>query len=217
MNPLRGGGIALPPPTLGHVAHTHAHAALDAFKTALISHRRPRTCAALSGSYVSTDKERAWCGLSQSAWGLAGLPASAELLIQSDFRVKASINLASLLWAEQQHCVSPQLHFTTLGFFSFLEHCYKGWFCTCCKGWTRLKPPAYLVIWLPFTHLVQWRMKIQNIVPVKQKEFSCGLSTPRTHPRAETVKKLHSSIFQGKSFFFLGKDYPNVFSFCASL
>lgn len=72
-----------------------------------------------------------------------------------------------------------------------------------------------MVIWLPFSHLVQWRTKIQSTVPVKQNKPSCGLSTPRIHPRAETVKNMTLPFFKENLSLSWEKTIPTFSSFCA--
>lgn len=74
---------------------------------------------------------------------------------------------------------------------------------------------AKVVVWLPFIHLVLWRTKIRNIVPVKQNETLCHLSIPRIYPCPQTVKTFTPPFFQ-ENLFVRRKDCPKIFIFCAS-
>lgn len=88
MNPLQGGGIALLPPARGHIAHTHAHAALGASETAPIS-QSPPACAAPSCAPARTQTH-----VLRAPTVCMDPQVSSQT--RSDSRVKASINPAPL-------------------------------------------------------------------------------------------------------------------------
>lgn len=96
--------------------------------------RCPHTCTRCSRDCCSQPQPPAW------AAPTVCMDPQVSSQTRSDCRVEASINPAPLPWAEEGHCASPWLYFTLYpGMFLVLQSCYKGWFCTFCKGWTKLK------------------------------------------------------------------------------